>query len=130
MQRPGQVFDEQQTLLVALPLRTCLQRAHSAVFSFPCAEAGSDSDALQQTSLVAQQLRQQQLKRQGLAVERRARDSSVDRSLSPSRAGSMQLVRLELVTGQMGRKKRSSLSLPTLLWMLLCWQISRSPCPP
>ena len=61
-----------------------------------CAEAGSESDASQQqTSLVAQQLRQQQLKRQVLAAERRAhaRDSSVERSLSPSRAGSMQLVR-------------------------------------
>ena len=92
-QRPGMVFDaSQKTLLVERPLRSCLQCSRSAVSSPFCAEAGLESDA----SLVAQQLRQQQLRRQVLAAERRAhaRDSSVERSLSPSRAGSMQLVRL------------------------------------
>ena len=83
------VFDaSQQTLLVAQPLHSSLQCARSAVLSLLCAEAGSDLDASQQ------QLRQQQLKRQDAARHARARDSSVDRSLSPLRADSMQLVRL------------------------------------
>ena len=102
---------------------SCLQCASSALLFPSCAEAGSDSDALQQTLFVAQHIRQQQLKRQVMATKRRTRDPRFQRGqVAVALEGWVHAAgaSVQLTNGQRGQKTRSSLSLPTLLWALLC----------